>query len=355
VGGGWGGGGGGGGGGGWGGGGGGGGGGGAPAAVGGGGGGARAVIVAPEDLPAFTKLRTGRVLHRQAVALPDEDQEEEDEEEEEGAAGPSRGGVGGHSLSRGFAAVRLALEVAFEGIEGSGRLAVRSSRSRSRSVEPQKEGQEQDGGKGKGEQRGQAGDEQEEEEEAVTVGGVVTVRHRPANPEQGHGRHVVIEWEGGALGDLVADAVVAVVLQAAGEPRAAARADAARRAALGRGDRAAARDAEADLVAALLRAQFGRVTRVRRGGDGSSEEEADANEEEDEGDDGEPSRRGGASYLLRVDVDGDLVTVAPRRGARARAASEAFRVSCDANPALRTRVEKALERMAEAMRPATVG
>jgi cleavage and polyadenylation specificity factor subunit 3 len=337
---------------------------GAAAAVGGGGGGARAVIVAPEDLPAFTKLRTGRVLHRQAVALPDG--EEEEEEEEGAAAGPSGGAT--CRLGRGFAAVRLALEVAFEGVEGSGRLPVRSSsRSRSRSAEPagekkskEKEKQARDGA-AEAEARRELEAQEGDEEEAVTVGGLVTVRHRRADPSRGHGRHAIVEWEGGALADLVADAVVAVVLQSAGEPRAAARADAARRAALGRGDRAAAREAEADLVAALLRAQFGRVTRVRLGGGGGEEEEeddgeddgsrspspsADDEEEEDDDDDGPaPSR-----YFLRVDVDGDLVTVAPRRAG----GGGAFRVSCDANPGLRARVEKALERMAEAMRPAAI-
>jgi len=334
---------------------------GAAAAVGGGGGGARAVIVAPEDLPAFTKLRTGRVLHRQAVALPDE------EEEEEGGRG---GGAG--RLSRGFAAVRLALEVAFEGVEGSGRMAVRSSRSRSRSadaaVADAKKGgaDEQDGGDADAAARA----ELEGEEEAVTIGGVVAVRHRRADPSRGHGRHVVIEWEGGALGDLVADAVVAVVLQAAGEPASARRADAARRAALGRGDGEGARAAEADLVAALLRAQFGRVTRARLGPASASSASASASPEEDDEDDDEEDddggdddeagagggnggggNGGGRRYLLRVDVDGDLVSVAPRRG---HGPGEAFRVTCDANPALRARVEKALERMAEAMRPAAL-
>lgn len=82
----------------------------------------------------------------------------------------------------------------------------------------------------------------------------------------GYDTHVLVEWEGGKVPDLVADAVVAVLLRAAageGEGHAPAglpaleAAEAARRAAEAAGDAEAAARAELEAVAALMRAQFG--------------------------------------------------------------------------------------------------
>lgn len=59
---------------------------------------------------------------------------------------------------------------------------------------------------------------------AVVVGELVTVRYVPADDASGVVSHVVLEWEGGRQGDMVADAVVAVVLQVRGRTRTRSRA-----------------------------------------------------------------------------------------------------------------------------------
>jgi cleavage and polyadenylation specificity factor subunit 3 len=147
----------------------------------------------------------------------------------------------------------------------------------------------------------------------LRVGELVDVVYREGNPEAGYERHVVVEWAGGPAGDLVADAVVAVLLQAAGEPLAAAEAETARRDALAAGDKAGAAAAELSLLAALLGAQFGvAVADVEAG-------------------------------VVRVAVDKAAAVVDPRSS----------QVACD-DDALRGRLERALERAIIAMRPAAV-
>jgi cleavage and polyadenylation specificity factor subunit 3 len=86
-------------------------------------------------------------------------------------------------LNRPFSEVRLALEVMFEGTEGHGHMPVTSTV----------------GGN--------------EDEAAVRVAGLVTVIHKKADRARGGVEHVVVQWEGSSVADMVADAVVAVVLQ----------------------------------------------------------------------------------------------------------------------------------------------
>ena len=50
-----------------------------------------------------------------------------------------------------------------------------------------------------------------ESPEKITVGGVLTVEHVSAKGADS--AHVVIEWQGGAPGDIIADAVTAVILK----------------------------------------------------------------------------------------------------------------------------------------------
>ena len=45
------------------------------------------------------------------------------------------------------------------------------------------------------------------------MGDHVVVTHYPRSSRSGIDSHVVVEWEGGRVGDMVADAVVAVLLQ----------------------------------------------------------------------------------------------------------------------------------------------
>ena len=78
--------------------------------------------------------------------------------------------------------VRLALELMFEGVQGVGDIC---------SVT----------GDGK--------------REALRMADAVTVVRMPAGPGGAPEEHLVVEWEGGAASDMLADAVVAVILQVA--------------------------------------------------------------------------------------------------------------------------------------------
>jgi cleavage and polyadenylation specificity factor subunit 3 len=147
----------------------------------------------------------------------------------------------------------------------------------------------------------------------VSINDIVTVRYRPAAPLKGYGAHVVVEWEGGSQGDLLADAVIAVLLQAAEEPPAASAAEAARRAALQQGDAAGAAAAEMALAAELLKVQFGSV---------------------------------------RVDVENGVLVV-DLDGVECVVDAGLSKVSC-ADERLRQRVERVMQRVAEAMRPCTL-
>ncbi|PNW75066.1 hypothetical protein CHLRE_12g498050v5 [Chlamydomonas reinhardtii] len=220
------------------------------------GGGFATQLLAPSDLPRYTKLLKGSVTQRQAI-----------------------------SVDVPFTAIRLALEVMFEGVEGAGTLPVATA-------------PDAEGGKGG-------------ESLAVVVGELVTVRYVPADDASGVVSHVVLEWEGGRQGDMVADAVVAVVLQSIGEPPEATSAESAMLAARAAGDEAAAAAAELHLIGALLRGQFGPAAVDEAGG------------------------------LVRLDVDGVEAAVDYRAG----------KVVCG-EPGLRARIEKSLDRLAAAIRPA---
>jgi cleavage and polyadenylation specificity factor subunit 3 len=205
-----------------------------------------------DDLPRYTKLHPGTVVQRQALAL-----------------------------HRPFSEVRLALELLFEGVHGTGDL---------------------------GRVEGVPGQQQ-----ALRVGGTVTVAYEEAvSPPR-----VLLEWLGGAEADMIADAVVAVVLQAAGQPPGISQVEIARHKALQAGDAVGAAKAEMGLMAALLGAQFGT-----------------AEVDHDQG-------------VIFVDVDGRHVIVNVAKGDR-------FEVQC-ADVALRARVEKSLARMEVALHPCEVG
>lgn len=47
--------------------------------------------------------------------------------------------------------------------------------------------------------------------EAIMINGLVGLTHMPA--AEGYGAHVILEWKGGPLGDMVADAVIVALLQ----------------------------------------------------------------------------------------------------------------------------------------------
>lgn len=214
-------------------------------------------LLHPDDLPAYTKLLKGCVTQKQAI-----------------------------SVDKPFSAIRLALEVMFEGVEGAGTWPVTGSPSASAK-----------GG----------------ECLSVTVGGVVSVTYHPADDVAGQDSHVVLEWEGGRHGDMVADAVVAVILQTFEAPAAATKAEAALHAARSAGDEDAAAVAELHLMAALLRSQYG-----------------PAHVDEEEG-------------SIELSVDQLIVVVEHKSG----------KVICG-DAGLRARIERSLERLAAAIRPAPV-
>ncbi|PRW05865.1 Cleavage and polyadenylation specificity factor subunit 3 [Chlorella sorokiniana] len=210
-----------------------------------------------EDLPRFTKLHPGHVVQRQALAL-----------------------------HRPFSEVRLALEMMFEGTQGAGDLGrVDAAGSPSRSGA-----------------------------QMLRIGDAVTLTYQPSDAAaSGASGTVVLEWCGGSDADMVADAVVAVVLQAAGQPPGLPAIEVQRHKALAAGDVEAAAAAEAGIITSLLGAQFG------------------------------PARVDADQGLIFVDVDGQHVVVNAKSG----------KVQC-ADGALRERVERALGRMQAALSPLDV-
>ena len=121
--------------------------------------------------------------------------------------------------------VRLALEMMFEGTQGAGDL-------------------------------GRVDATTDQEGQVLRIGDAVTLTFQMAATGTSGGR-VILEWCGGSDTDMVADAVVAVVLQSAGEPPGLPAIEVQRHKALQSGDVDAADAAELAIITALLGAQFG--------------------------------------------------------------------------------------------------
>jgi cleavage and polyadenylation specificity factor subunit 3 len=217
-------------------------------------------IMHQDDLPRFTKLHPGTVVQHQAIAL-----------------------------HRPFSEVRLALELMFEGVQGTGDLGAVSATSSG---------------------------------QVLRIGGAVTVAYEQqaeeTNEEEEQPKkkkaRVVLEWTGGSEADMIADAVVAVVLQAAGQSPGLSEAELARHKAMQAGDAQGAAKAEVGFMAALLGAQFG-----------------EAKVDHEQG-------------IIFVDVDGKHVVVNSKNGS----------VQC-VDEGLKARVEKALNRLTAALTPCEVG
>eukprot|EP00891_Asterochloris_glomerata_P003167 jgi/Astpho2/3167/fgenesh1_pm.00052_%23_3_t len=204
------------------------------------------LVVHPDDLPLYTKLQPGRIVQRQHIVL-----------------------------HKPFAEVRLALELMFEGTQGTGDLA---------------------------QVTGTTG-------EILRIGTAVTITYQ-AKTEQQPRPCVILEWEGGPMNDMIADAVIAVILQSSGEPHNLAQQEAARRDALAAQDPAVVRRQEMYIIATLLNSQFG------------------------------PARVDEEQGLVLLEVDSQHVIVDPRTRS----------VQCSNEP-LRLRVDRALQRLQDAMRP----
>jgi len=115
----------------------------------------------PDDLVSYTSIRTGSVTQRQALAI-----------------------------SQPLSAIRLSLEAMFEGVH--------ALRVGSHSPPPSSA----------------AGGEEEEGEAKISVGEALTITHKRAKGDAS--AFVILEWQGGAAGDMVADAVIAVLLKVIG-------------------------------------------------------------------------------------------------------------------------------------------
>ena len=194
-----------------------------------------------DDLPIYTKLHPGTVVQRQSLALQERTS---------------------------FSDIRLALELMFEGIQGTGDLGAVTC----------------------------------VDNKLLRIGDSVTVAYEEEK------RRVILEWTGGAEADMVADAVTAVVFQAAGQPPGVSEAEMARYNALKRGDEAAVGEAELGLIVALLGAQFG------------------------------PAKLDTKQGMVFVDVDGKHVIVKRGEG------EGEMTVQC-ADEGLKKRVDKALGRL----------
>ncbi|CAL5219351.1 g1167 [Coccomyxa viridis] len=213
--------------------------------------GGRHTVVAAQDLPAYTSLHPGRILQRQIL-----------------------------SLRKPFAEVRLALEIIFEGVQGASDVGTVQATSA-------------------------AGD-------VLRIADMLTLTHQPA-AGSGSSASLILEWEGGPMGDMLADAITAVILQASGEPAVVSKAEKARRRALLEGDLKGAAAAEVSLLTAIMEAQFG------------------------------PAHVEAEQGLIMMQVGDSHVVVDCKTG----------EVRCS-EPALKARVETAVRRLMQALEPASL-
>ena len=216
-------------------------------------------IVSQEDLPRYTKLHPGTVMQRQTLAL-----------------------------HKPFSEVRLALELTFEGIQGTGDLGT------VKAIEPPSSSSK----------------DNEEVPQALRIGDCVTVSYEPSSSPDNN--RIVLEWIGSSEADMIADATIALILRSAGEPPGICDAEERIIEARKTGDTEAATNAEMHMMAVLMNAQFGN-TRV----------------DEKQG-------------IIFVDVDGKHVIIS--------VSSSRVSVKC-ADPSLEARVKKALDRIRSAIRP----
>uniref|UniRef100_A0A7R9Y201 Cleavage and polyadenylation specificity factor subunit 3 n=1 Tax=Prasinoderma coloniale TaxID=156133 RepID=A0A7R9Y201_9VIRI len=232
-------------------------------------------LIDVEDAHTYTGLRRTTITQRQAVPC-----------------------------TRHFWEVRLAVEQLFEGVHSVRTAAPIEAASRSKVKVEGDAAKTEDGGKEvkPAAAAGSAGDPLK-----VSVGGKVTMTPNVTACT------LVLEWESDPVADMVADAIVAVVMQLEEEPALAAAEENLRRA-RSREDAEAAEAAELEILSALLAAQFGRV---------ETDEEL---------------------RLLTFSVDGIAVTV--RHNDKS--------IECE-DEGLRDRVQRALQRVETALFPVDLG
>ncbi|GMH41155.1 hypothetical protein BSKO_09065 [Bryopsis sp. KO-2023] len=211
----------------------------------------------PSDLTTFTGLHTGRITHRQALPF-----------------------------SGSFEDLRLALEMIFDGVDFGGTHIGNIKRMKT-------------GDKGCG--------------EAIMINGLVGLTHMPGDSAEGYDSHVVLEWQGGPMGDMVADAIIAALLQATGEFPELANAEKKRRNCLSKGDVHGTQLAELEMLHQLMKAQYG---------------EAEMNEVE-----GTVSLKANDMHVLIENWSG--------------------KVDCE-DPTVKARIQKTVDRFQEALKPCSL-
>lgn len=213
--------------------------------------GASVAIMAQEDLPRYTKLHTGSVTQRQSLSL---------------------------QKPRTFSDVRLALEMTFDDIAA---------------VQVQHDDDD---------------DAQSTKQVSLRVGDCVSVTHSSSKPDR-----IMLEWRGGPEADMIADAVIALILQSADEPPGICELEEKMFKAIKSGDTKSATMAQIKLLSQLLNAQFGSTKLDEKQG------------------------------IILVQVDGKHVVLRTDLDS-----GHVIDIQC-ADSALRSRVERAVDRMKIAM------
>lgn len=169
--------------------------------------GASVAIMSQDDLPKYTKLHTGSVTQRQSLSL----------------------------AGRPFSDVRLALELTFDDV------AAIEAVHNFDSSEDNNENNKLD-------------DTEKDRDITLRVGDNITLTHRNAEDR------VLLEWVGGSKSDLIADAVIAMILQSSDEPAGICELEEAMFKSIKSGDTNGAMLAEMKLISNLLDVQFGSST-----------------------------------------------------------------------------------------------
>lgn len=167
--------------------------------------GASVAIMSQDDLPRYTKLHTGSVTQRQSLSL----------------------------VGRSFSDVRLALELTFDDVAA---------------IEVVHNTDTLDN------QEGKIDRSEKDCDVTLRIGEGVTLTH------SGRADRVLLEWIGGSKADLIADAVIAMILQSADEPAGICEIEESMFKSIKAGDTKSAMLEEMKLISQLLDVQFGSST-----------------------------------------------------------------------------------------------
>ena len=228
------------------------------------------MLLAPGDLPTYTKLRTAAVTQRQMIptTVPLTNLRFALEALFEGIHAVTTLGAGGTSPPRGDDVKEEDASDVKE--EEQGESGVAGKKAGKRGKTPTASPKKGKGGKKAAVKKedpaevedakpdpAEVPDASEAEPEGLSVnGGALTIVKRPAGKKTGV-EHALVEWSSDPLTDMIADAVLSVILQLEEEPAGLAEAEDAHKKALRAKDQAAAAGARLRIVATMLGVQFG--------------------------------------------------------------------------------------------------